>query len=774
MTSQRIATSVWTIAAIVILTATTSAQDDPAKLIVRKDVKDRLNAIAIISSRGHEKAEALLQKAAKDRDWQVVESAVEALAVRGSDDSTKQLLSLAVGHPLRRVRLAAARTLRVLDPDEAAERLIKKLRGEGLLRVAESLAEVGGEQSEKEFVKLLASSDAAVRRAAVTGLETLAGESAVAQLHGLVQDRDLSVRAAAVEALAEMGDSDSVPLLLAALSETRVEDVIERRLIQAVGRLLSRLEGDAQAAALEACYAAWTEDVSAAACARLARLLGRLCEGEPALPGREDRVSLLQARGLSHENESVRAAAVDALARAAASGVWEALVERLESDESERVRFQGLRALARIDEAGAVAPLVRALAGDAAASVREEAAVLLGRAGDVAALPALRAALADVEWPVMLAAAIAVGRLQDRDSVAPLVAFLEHDDWKLRASAVVGLGRIGVKDVVEPLIDALDDRDPVVASTAHEYLQSVTRTAMGPRAQNWKKWWDKNSEWFKDPEATVRKRDSRYADTTFRRRPYASLQDSDVIVLTSGRDQLEKVLDKLEIEYRLTPAGKVHESELHPNAVFLANCQGKIEDSDVERLDWFVRSGGYLLASCWGLTNTVVRTFPGVVRAMPQGQQPAGVIPATPVADGSIFLEDVFAEAVDTHFQLQGYQIAHVLDPERYEVLIDSPAGAARWGAGNLAGWFSVGHGVVLNSTNHFALAGMTGAKFSSEDQRKAFAIDRLGYSYEQVRDLARRGHFKSDSKAVDACDDLTILRLVARFVHVQHNDLKD
>ena len=49
---------------------------------------------------------------------------------------------------------------------------------------------------------------------------------------------------------------------------------------------------------------------------------------------------------------------------------------------------------------------------------------------------------------------------------------------------------------------------------------------------------------------------------------------------------------------------------------------------------------------------------------------------------------------------LEAASLIQVLDPERVEVLLDSPSAAARHGTGDLAAWFRVGHGTVLDTAN--------------------------------------------------------------------------
>ena len=137
---------------------------------------------------------------------------------------------------------------------------------------------------------------------------------------------------------------------------------------------------------------------------------------------------------------------------------------------------------------------------------------------------------------------------------------------------------------------------------------------------------------------------------------------------------------------------------------------------------------------------------------------------------GSLFLEIGLLVAYDRYDGqapaagvITGYTA--VLDPERFEVLIDSPLTATRWGEGNLAGWFTIGHGLVLDSANHFDLQGMSQAKLSDEKERMAFAVDHLGYDYRELRALRDEGVFQKQPLAIKRTRDLTIFRFITTFV---------
>jgi len=239
-----------------------------------------------------------------------------------------------------------------------------------------------------------------------------------------------------------------------------------------------------------------------------------------------------------------------------------------------------------------------------------------------------------------------------------------------------------------------------------------------------------------------------------------------VIVLQSRGDSIEKLLERLEIDFRLTRQGAVPKAALHPFGVFVSNCTGEITPDDVEQLRWFVRVGGYLFCSCWALDHTAERVYDGVVGKLETLQEVLDNVDAEACPTDSPYLDGVFDGVTRPIYVLYGSHLIDVRDPERVEVLIDSPDCATRWGGGNLACWFDAGHGVILDSANHFDLQGLeraTGLK-SAED-RMAYAMDHMGLDHQELRELDEAKVWKSNNKAAKAARDLSAFRFITNFV---------
>jgi len=181
-----------------------------------------------------------------------------------------------------------------------------------------------------------------------------------------------------------------------------------------------------------------------------------------------------------------------------------------------------------------------------------------------------------------------------------------------------------------------------------------------------------------------------------------------------------------------------------------------------------VRTGGSLFGSCWALTETIARIQPGVMQHFQTPQQVLDDVRARPCIPDSPLLNGVFPPSVVPVYHLEGSHLIQVVDPDRCEVLIDSPDAAERHGCGNLAAWFFCGHGVLFDSANHFDLQGLgvAGAgALKKGEERQAYAIDHLGMSFATWRDVRNAAYWKSATKANQSVPDLSAFRLLTNFV---------
>lgn len=750
--------------ALVLATLSASAQD-AAKDIKAKEPEKRVAAVEALRSQGGEAAEKLLVGALLDKDWEVVERAALALRDVGSKGAVPQLIKVSIDGPAARIRRAAALAIAKIDPAKGVEDLAKQSAGKNATRAWQALAIVGpaaaGAQSDSLAKNLRKSQKAkeAAEKAAAAGAIACAGkEDMLAALEAYLAGEDVAHAAAALRSVASSADADVLAKVQAALARKQLGDVLERRLIATAASVAALLPAEHGAKLLDAvCGGA-----EAAVAARGMRLAHALSTG----PAKDAALTKLEA-GLSHASADVRAAAVHAGVRAKHEPVLVKSKDLANRDPDARVRAVALTRL--VEQLGIADPDVFAIAverlqGDSDASVREQAAVSLGGSSSEDAVKALASALGDKDWAVAACAAVSLGKTTHETALAPLLALSKDPDWRRRGAAIVGLCHVTKNDAVPAVLAAIADAEPAIANTARVYAKAVARQDLGADSKAWIDWWAENGKRVKmwtPEEAKARREKYGYARTA-----EDVFKDLDVIVLDSRGDHIQKVLEHEKLAFRTTAAAKHRADGLHPHGVYVSNCTGEVEAEDLERIAWFVRTGGYLFGSCWSLHETIEKVYPGVVRKYEGMGEVLDTVDAEPIALDSPYLKGVFDGGVEPQYNLEGAHLIEVIDRERCEVLVDSPDCATRWGNGNLAVWFRAGHGLILDSVNHFDNQGLVNASFLKEDEeRQAYALDRMGMSYERWRATKDQKWWSSNTKAAEQVFDLTALHLVVNFV---------
>lgn len=776
--------------ALVLVAALAPGRADVTKDIQDKDVLKRLEAVEALVEQRHEDAVPLLVEALEDDDWEVVERAAGGLAALDAAEAIDPLVDVAVKAPSRRIRLAAARALATIDADAGAAGvtdLWKKKFGDAPAQALAEIARISGTPVARDGVeKGLKAKSWDVQEAAARGLAAFEPATRVVMLEELLgeldnrKDVNLALPCAALGGVIEAPIPEYLPVLVRLASRPTVPEVVERRTRAALRAVVLSAEDPAEAARI---VIGEFDGAAGDIAVRGARTLGELARPE----GDEDERAIPAAMLLpslqvlaEHEDAAVRAAAVRALERVATVEALDLVDQRAKTDESPRVRFLAVKMLRRARGAsheGALRTFIDRLSYDEDVLVREEAAVALGAKGVTEATEALEAALRwsqdDLEhrWALGVVSAVSLGKTEDPNALAALrTAYEEAKDWRIRGAAVVGLGHLRHKDAVPLLIDALGDDASAIRQSAYEFLRRLAETTPEPDRSDWQDWWETNGPdyEFVDWEEVARKA-QKYGYAPTRAGVYEGL---DVIVLQSRGDHIEKLLAHLDIEHRITRGGQVSDAGVNPHAVFVSNCTGEINADDVQQLQWFVRTGGYLFCSCWALHHTAELVYPALPgRACPVGKLPTkgevldNVI-AEAVPNDSPYLTGVFDDLVRPRYVLYGAHLIEVRDAEQVEVLIDSPDCASRWGGGNLAAWFDAGHGVILDSANHFDLQGLEKApRLKSADDRKAYALDHMGLDYEQLREIDEQRLWGKASKVAKVARDLSAFRFITSFV---------
>ncbi|MEM9380937.1 MAG: HEAT repeat domain-containing protein [Planctomycetota bacterium] len=772
---------------LALLLAAALPQEEPLKDIKSKEPEVREAAARLLAEDDSKKAVgALLKAAARDDDVLVVLAAVGALDGReASEKIVDVLIDLALESPFTRVRRAASETLGRMDAGTAREALVKKSSGKTLAVAARALAWSMGAAAidearetkdvEKELKKLakgLKSKVADERPIAARAMVALTrgrAELRSTTLRTLTVDRlddeaEAAVVCAALEEAISSPDVADLDVLVELLGARSLQSVVERRTERALAAGLGLRDAADQAAFFDARTGRDGEGPRLARAAPLA--------GVDRTVGRDAVLALLDER-----DDDTRAAAARALRRFGDAGVDVAL-ERLEAEASARVQLQYVRLLAEHgdvegEEEGEPKPaaraLVQALEEGVSELVKESAAVALGRPDAPAeAVRALSVAAARADTSTLgTVAAIALGRTRSDNALGPLTSLSKTEDWTARAAAAEGLKQLSRADCVEPLLSLVEDGDAAVAATAHRaLLRFSNREGDDVDPATWREWWAENGK-------RARYRTKEEARELAEKYGYG-VDDSliyrglDVIVVPGRGDRIEGVLERLGIKFRIARAGQLDEAGLHPEAILLVGCTGELAADDIEIVQWYARAGGALFTSCWALTYTVEPSFPAILTKFPSPGEVVDSVFALPTAtaEESPYLRGVFDGGVQPYYSLLGAHLIEVLDPERATVLLDSPSAAARHGTGDLAAWFRAGHGVVLDTANHFEEQGFSAAKgLDKPIDRQAFAVNHMGLTLEELRRLAEEKWWKSTSKAAGEVSDLSVFRILTNFV---------
>jgi HEAT repeat protein len=790
---------------------------DPAKDLKDKDVKIRMAAVEALEAAGGKDSEVLLLAALGDRDWQVVERAADALGRKGSAACVDDLVRLAADGPIRRIRVTAAKAAGRLDANRAIELLGRKLNGDSAVHALEAVAAITTLKENEAAAEVVENAlkpnkkhetekpsggreRDLVRQAAAASLTAYPPAGRAARISKLMFDPDIAVACAAIDTAVEVPDPGLVDCLVNGLGAPRLDDCVERRLRNAIRAIVVAAKPEEAAARAKPALDAIGSSATPEAAARFVRLAGDLGKAPPppepdAKPDAPVHTSILpadvviaaMAPAVVHKDAKVRAAAAVALGKIRGDVAVGHLVNLGGNDGDPHVRICAIRALASAVTARdeRAFKVFQEKLSDPDPLVREEAAVAMGVKGLSGAVPSLakvvEEAIADrslkerksAKWALGTVALVSLGLTEDPAACDVLrKAYADAGDWRLKASAVVGMGRVQKPGSVPDLIDALDDtKTQSVHRTAYEFLRRLTSKEVGDDSKAWREWWKVNEKdyQFLDRDAEFRKaRKYGYAPTV-----EGLYQGLDVVVLATrgGGDRIEDLLQTLKIEHRLCRAPQVNEANLHPYALFVANCPGEIVEKDVEALAWFVRAGGYLFSSCWSLHEVIEKVYPNMMRryATPGAQVIDYTVRAAPCVPDDRFLEEVFDGWTRPMYVLEGAHLLEVLDHERVEVLIDSPDAAASWGCGNMAGWFTAGHGVILDSVNHFNHQGFhfaTGLK-TAED-RAAYAMDHMGLTYADMRLHAANKVFDSSGRCEKEITDESAFRFLSNFVRLK------
>ncbi len=179
-------------------------------------------------------------------------------------------------------------------------------------------------------------------------------------------------------------------------------------------------------------------------------------------------------------------------------------------------------------------------------------------------------------------------------------------------------------------------------------------------------------------------------------------------VLRGEYDQCESVLDRLELEHDALLPGELELAApgQEIRAIFY-NCTSKpLSEAALDRIEGFVRNGGYLFTTDWGLENVLERRFSQYVRTLRDRGRVIMTDDETisfQAATKHPLLRGLPGGAKTSRWWLEDSSILiDVVAPQAVDVLIRSKELKSRYGSDVVAVTFKHGKGRVVHVLGHF------------------------------------------------------------------------
>jgi HEAT repeat protein len=719
------------------------------KLLASKDWAERLKALDELAALGRSAdTEKAVLSALDDEDWGVEVAACKTLVKVGADPAKEALARLAIDGEIQWVRDAAVDALRELDPEGGGMRLLERAKGAAQKddgtreRAYVAAGRAGGKDVLKKLTFQAGTKNVSAATAALRGVALLAGQESTAveilaaaepALSQRADKKNFFLYAAAIDAIGRVPGPAAAGTLVTEIVQQPDDDLYVQ---ERVARGLEKRPPEELANLLHTGFAQAKKPDEQR---RVARLAGRIaCAG-----AREDLEALLAAK-----DERVRSEAAAALGRLRLPAAAAALTKLLD-DKSPYVRVEAVTALARALPPAEFRALGARIRKDPVELIRLQFIVEISDAGDPAGIGEIEPLLSDAGWRVASAAAAAIGTLGVADDLPKLEPLLTHKLWQVRGAAFEGLGRLRAAKAIPLLTEGLRDKDPVVRGVCHANLQILTREKLASDPAVWREWWAKNGSGLllvkqsrrTDAEKkTEDEKNSRYAKMRITQdKGVEILQKARIVVVTGAWDKVQIVLGHLAIPHTLLRAQQLKDQGLNPNQTILVNCEGNMDKDSLERVQWFVNVGGYLMTTDWALTKTIEPGFPGYLKQFSGSSTGNDVVVVEDARPGHPFTAGVFdgVPALKWWLEVQAFPMT-VIWPERTEVLVDSSEMRQRYGSSPMAATFRWGLGKVQHSISHFYLQEEGMQQAQKPRDRMVFAADNLGLSLDEIRKIAK------------------------------------
>jgi len=730
-----------------------AAEPSISDLLSSMQPEKREQAAVLLGKQGDVSAAKKLMVLFRDRDWGVRMAAIRALGPIRNADGRKALRRMAAVGQTRGLRVLAAETLRDHDAKNSAPLIAKRMRKikkEARLPLIEALGIIGTDAGIEGLSKQMRAPDKMYREAAARALGRLgAGEKA---LTAALKDKQTHIRWIAVTALAQV-DSDAARAAVLDFM-AKADDDLDAWIHRRVGRRAAKANRAAFAKAL-------SERIEKAR--RPGPLLyvgieGAIGECAPA--------ARLHFR---HRDPLVRAFAFRLASFGKEPVAWED-VEKSLVQKDRRLRYAASLAYLRTVEGAELTERVNRLLAHKHGDVAMEAVRVAVDRRDKDTLAALTAlasgkTAAKRDWQARTAACVAMGRVAYTRAFPALKELVRAREWWLRAAALEGLYHCYTKECIPLLIAAFDDRHPVARLTARKNLHFMTRKRY-LRKRMYIDYWEKVKATveIKHPESTLKELErGGYSTRTFLQE---ILKGTDIVVVLGRWDRVQVVLEDLQVKHQAIRAQQIKTFGVSPKQVVLINCEGSVDSETTRYLQWFVVAGGYMATTDWALVNALTRTFPKVFAGYVRQSTGNDVVVVEPAAPEHPVLRGVFRPNVELKWwlEIQAFPIK-VDDPLRAVVLVDSLEMLTRYGSSTMMGEFRAGLGKVLHSTSHFYLQK---EGFSSEGSallRKIFAVDHLGLSIAELRELDSKGAFDNINNTTPISRSYSMFHLLVNFI---------
>lgn len=212
------------------------------------------------------------------------------------------------------------------------------------------------------------------------------------------------------------------------------------------------------------------------------------------------------------------------------------------------------------------------------------------------------------------------------------------------------------------------------------------------------------------------------------------VEESSVIIVAGSYDKIELVLDLIKVPYILIQPNEVNQIDLRTDQILIINCPGTIDEIGLQKIEQFVKKGGFSFTTDWTLLNVLEKIFPSYVK---YNQRPTGddCVRVEVVDKSNKFLEGLFQADADPIWWLESssYPI-EIIDKDKVKVLVTSREMKKKYGEAPIVITFSYGDGTILHMTSHYYLQRAELRTSRHKASAKEYIMSEMGFSEEEAK----------------------------------------